>query len=324
MLKTRLDASIGNGLRYLLMCEDDGRFDSALFHGGVRYRDSSPFVTALIGLNLIGVLGDRSRGLLNRAVAWLDGLRPDGDVWRYWEGAGGPHGLQVLRDTDDTAVVSLLFYLALDRTPDCVGMLLAQQNAEGRFGTWIPDDPGSAERALYPHCDNNAPDLVVNLNVSLLLELLGVRQRGVAEWAMGTVERFSAAEETSFYGVSAPYSVYQAIARNREMGVEGLDLHDECIVRDLERRWDLGHAWGSALSTALAVDTLCTVRGAPKLREGGVEALVGLQNNDGSWPTSPLYGAPERLDDGFGSEALTTAYAIRALFRAQEANTTAS
>lgn len=318
MTALAVSRAIAGGVACLLKGQERGRLGSSLFYEGERLEDLSPFGTGVVALSMLGIDVRGARQVVRRAVTWLDRRRPIGDVWRYWEDAGGPHRLRVLRDTDDTAMLSLLFYLAMGRRPACVPVLLAQQDGRGRFGTWIPDDTGDATGALYPHCSMNAPDLVVNLNVSLLLETLGIAQRGVTEWVMAAVAQRSSAEETLFYRVSAPYSVYQAIVRNREAGVRGLDMCDKVILQDLECRWSCCDAWGSALNAALAVDTLCTVGAGSKLLEAGVEALVGMQEEDGSWPASPLYGSPGRRNDGFGSAALTTGYAIRALFRARQ------
>jgi hypothetical protein len=114
-----------------------------------------------------------------------------------------------------------------------------------------------------------------------------------------------------------PFVVWYFIAR-------ALGRSDPEVAALIESRLD-GAAPTSALEAALAVCTRLSCGSPPS--DDAIAALLALQNEDGSWPRAALYhGGRARLRDGsfapphpdtphWGSEALTTAFALEALSR---------
>jgi hypothetical protein len=259
--------------------------------------ESSPYGTTYF-LYALGFADDpRIPQIAARAKRFLAGEMEPPGVWRYYSSF---NRRTLPPDLDDTACAAV----ALRRDHDEIRLglhlrlILANRDAEGRFLTFLTDN-------------HNNLDAVVNANV---LFYLGDREetRAACDYLLDVVTRGREAD-ASRYGVD-DLSLYYVLSRAYFAGAAGLGAcRGPVLERIAARRRDDG-SYGDELATALAVASLHNFAGGgPEELSAAVRFLLAHQREDGSWPRATFY---LDFDRGFyGSEDLTTAFAVEALAR---------
>ena len=260
--------------------------------------ESSPYSTTYVLYSLSFAEDPRIAGMAGRALGFLaEEMQPPG-LWRYYS-SRTPQTLPP--DLDDTACAAFALRQSHDeiRLGLHLRVILANRDPDGRFKTFLTDG-------------RNNVDAVVNANV-----LLYLGEREETQAACDYIRQVvTDGQEThaSLYGVDDLF-LYYALSRAYFQGVRSLGSCRDLVVERITARQHEKGLFGDELATALAIASLCNFGSdEPVALARAVEHLLGRQREDGSWPRSTFY-----TDSGggfYGSEELTTAFAVEALARA--------
>ncbi len=307
--------SIRRGLDFLESTTDaNGAFHCIRFNVAdpdiPRHFERPPFVSAFCALALERCADARARAMCAAARAYLADTIEHPGLWRYYR--------HLPQDLDSTALASMVTgthpWILLGKN---VPPILANRDEEGRFLTWVlaADEPDVVSTFRIE------ADPVVNANV---IAYLGdhPETRDARRWLERLIAEGNVEGASKWYPdrVATYYAAARAAARVRP----ALDpLRPHLADRILELRDDRGE-FGNVLQTAQAVSALHDVGGLERVdAHRQVEALVGSQHEDGSWPEllafgdqTLKWGAVGQI--GHGSEAVTSALSIEALERLVE------
>lgn len=292
--------------------------------------DSLQFITALVALALADVPGPSAAEVVDRAVAFLRREREDHALWRYWSADHEQRDLTP-PDADDTACCSMAVALRGDSTAENVPLLLANRDRRGRFRTWflprrtrprlrraLRDERRPAIRAVRQElwesteAEPGDVDLVVNANVC---RYLGPERAPAAAVGWIADEVRAGREATADKWHRNRFTAYSSIAAAGATGIAPLAALGPLLVERIADHEGGDGLVGPALDTALALLALQHVEGPADLRRRLAAGLRDLQGPDGSWARDVFYhGGPDEVF-GWGSEALTTAYAVGVLAR---------
>jgi len=291
--------------------------------------DPSVFPTALMVHSLAFAAG--TEAMRERALDFLEAQRDPGGLWRHWT-RDHSHFKTLPADVDDTCCVSSVLAQA-GRTGADQRLVLANRDAKGRFLTWFIPRPWwrgvRHARVTWPHLlhpailflffrqTSAAPrdiDAGVNANA---LQYLGAfdGHEAVVDYLLAILRDGGEADADKWY--DNRFVLWYLFARAL------VPLTAEAAPLLLARLRTAEPQ--SALERALALSTRLACGEA--LPDEELEALLSEQAPDGSWRRAAVYwGGRERRRDGtlapahpdtprWGSEELTTAFAIEALAR---------
>lgn len=295
--------------------------------------DPSVFPTALAA-HCLSFAGPGARPILDRAHAFLLGEMDRNGLWRHWTREHPLHR-QLPPDLDDTSCATAALAAAGLARPENERLMLANRTRQGLFLTWIIPRPrwnGRAHlRATLPQLRHPATlflffrrtsaepgdvDAVVNANVLHCLRC-GEGAAAAADWLMALLRDGKESQCDKWYGNSiiVRYFLSRALVGLKpEAG--------EIIVR----RSTAAQA-SNPLEAAMLASTLLDWDAAVPARI--LDGVTESQRRCGAWPAASLYhGGRARLRSGgfaephpdtpqWGSEALTTAFAVEALARCQ-------
>ncbi|MFN8050304.1 MAG: hypothetical protein U0Q22_02605 [Acidimicrobiales bacterium] len=291
--------------------------------------DPLNFVTALCAEALDSVADPRASDLVDRSVRFLLSQQLPGGLWRYWSTANERVEFTP-PDADDTACCSLAVACRGHDTSANRSVLLATAAPDGRFHTWLIPRPDTRSfrvrwllrrerrpevRALRTElwasteADPDDIDAVVNANVC---RYLGPRDapEGATAWVAEVVE---AGWETHDKWYRRPYALLAAVAHGAERGIERFVALEGTVVERIDERVDELVDRGRDLDRALALLALERFGVRSETADRLAAALVASQGPDGAWARDVVYfGGPTEVF-GWGSEALTTAYALQGL-----------
>ena len=255
------------------------------------------------------VLSDAPAALRVRARA-LDFLEREMDpagLWRH-PSSDKPQHYDTPLDVDDTALASAAFLSAGRPVPDNRRVLIDNREPNGLFRTWIvrwKPHPLLTRRFFRYTAETRDVDAVVMANV---VYYLGAREetRAAIEHMLEVLHAGREMRSTIWYG--SRFTVWYFFSHAlRRIAPEAGDL----IVPRVQAA-----APGNALELALALSTL-QIWG----RNPDVSPLLDAQLASGGWPSAGFYHMGRRRDEPqpkppwWGSEALTTVFAIEALSR---------
>jgi len=291
--------------------------------------DPSIFPTALTAQCLASA-GLSAHPVAERARAFLLAEMDRHGLWRHWTRAHPHHG-QLPPDLDDTSCAVQALAAAGMALPDNRRLMLANRTRQGLFQTWVIPRLGLGRQSaatlrqlrhplilfLFFRKTSARPgdvDAVVNANV---LHCLG-RFEGdgaVADWLVQQLREGAESRCDKWYDnpIIVRYFLSRALA----------PVAAEAGALIVERSRAAEPA--NALEAALLVSALLDWKA--KVPASLIDGLIAAQLPSGAWPAAALYhGGRARLRGGgfaaphpdtphWGSEALTTAFAIEALAR---------
>lgn len=254
-------------------------------------------------------------------------------LWRHWTHEH-PYRHQLPPDVDDTSCASAALLAGGRSLPDNRGLLLANRTRRGLFYTWFTPRwrwTGRRHMALTLAQLSHAPtlimffrrtsaapydtDAVVNANALFYLAPFDGEQ-AVVSFLLEVLEQDREEQCDKWY--DNRFVIWYFLAR----ALGGRSAAGAAI---LARK--LGEARPeSALERALALCAAAAIGAPPD--GAALAALIACQSGDGSWPRAALYhGGRRRLRRGgfdaphpdtprWGSEALSTGFAVEALSRA--------
>ncbi|MDB5696444.1 MAG: hypothetical protein JWN21_1987 [Sphingomonas bacterium] len=292
--------------------------------------DPSIFPTALIAQSLAVV--DEAAAALSGALDFLL-AEMDGDgLWRHWPRAH-PYHRQLPPDLDDTSCAASALQAGGRVFPDHRALLLANRDARGLFFTWLTPRARWAGAAharvalhqlrhpltlfLFFQRTSAAPrdvDSVVNANC---LFHLGDHQgsEAIVEHLLAVLRAGAERDCDKWY--DNPFAIWYFFSR----ALAGRSEEAGRIV--VERLANAAPA--TALEAAFAACALLRWRVRPS--EDAIRSLLAAQLASGGWPRAALYhggrprlarggfGAPHPDTPRWGSEELTTGFALEALAR---------
>jgi hypothetical protein len=264
-----------------------------------RIFESSPFPTSLVLHALEFVEGKRAEAMIDRGVDFLSAEIEGPGLFRFF----GSRSLRSLPiDVDDTACASLVLRrhhpLIAERANEAT--ILANQDASALFYTWVG----------VPQ-EFNDIDAVVNANVVCYLGESG-HVREACAYLVDMIR--SGRERESYRYYLDNLALYYAVSRAYASGVDSLADAAEALARKVEREQLNDGSFGDELQTAWAICALLGVGYSDRVvLEPAVQFLEHRQRDDGSWPARAAYLYPGRYY--YGSEELTTAFALEALAR---------
>jgi hypothetical protein len=285
--------------------------------------DSSPFVTCLV-LHSIGYSNDdRVQAIAAKALDFICAEMEGSGLWRFWSSRNKRRAL-LPPDLDDTCCISFILKRYGKVVPANRELVLANRNSQGIFYTWVaartdspPELAAEIQRLVNPQValvlsftgvlDNI--DCAVNANVLLYLGEIAQTEQAVA-YLIDVVraEREAACSHYYLDRLSFYYMLSRAFAHG---AVSLAETRNAVVDRVLSTQAEDG-AWGNELLTALAACTLLNFGQAGPPLDRGIESLLRLQRDDGSWRRVPMFLG---RDPYYGSEALTTALCVEALAR---------
>ena len=259
--------------------------------------DSSPYSTTYMLYSLGFARDARIEDLTGRAISFLAQEMESPGVWRYYSSRCA----KVLPpDLDDTACAAF----ALRHCHDEIQMgfhlpvILANRDENGRFKTFLTDG-------------QNNVDAGVNANV---LFYLGEREetRAACDYLCQVVMQGQEKRDLLYW--VDDLSSYYVLSRAFFQGITGLGCCRDRVLHNISARQQEDGSFGDELATALAIASLINFGGGQRqdlARAAGT--LLARQRQDGSWPGRTFY--IDFAGGFYGSEELTTAFAVEALVR---------
>lgn len=233
-------------------------------------------------------------------------MEPDG-LWRHPSSEKPEHYYTPL-DTDDTSIASAALAAAGRRFPNNRALLLAQRERSGLFRTWIVRwwrHPLMTYRFFKYVAEPRDVDAVVNANVVFYLGMCE-ETRPAVEHMLDVLRANREMASTIWYG--SRFTVWYFFSHAlHEIAPEAGEL----IVSRVEAA-----APADSLELAVAASTLLLWNRVPD-----VGPLIEAQLPSGAWPSVGFYHMGQRRLDPqpkppwWGSEALTTVFAVEALTR---------
>jgi len=261
--------------------------------------DSSQFVTTFVVYSLTGFDESEARVMSDKALVYISKQEEPGGVWRYYSFRNSNN--HVLKpDVDDTSAASFLMKRSGIGFGDNRGLIEANRNGRGVFYTWLGEEP-----------ERNNVDCAVNANV---LFYFGRDDPDVCAYINDAI---ISGDNCSVY-YPGRLSLFYMVSRALKNNVTCFDRSRDAIIRTTLAQRMVDGSFGGDLETALALNVLLDLGYNGEEVDLGVKNLVERQATDGSWRRGVFFidsdhassSAPTRY---FGSEELTTGFAIEAL-----------
>jgi hypothetical protein len=243
----------------------------------------------------------------SRALDFLEREMEPGGLWRHPSSEKPLHYGTPL-DLDDTSIASAALAAAGRPFADNRAVLLAHRERNGLFRTWIVRwwrHPVLTYRFFRYTAKVHDVDAVINANVVIYLGACE-ETRAAIEHMLAVLRAHAEMRSTIWYG--SPFIVWYFFSHAlREIAPEA----GEMIVPRIEAASAV-----NALDLALATSALLVWNRVPD-----VGPLIDAQLPSGAWPRAGFYHMGHRRLDSvpkppwWGSEALTTVFAVEALTR---------
>lgn len=294
--------------------------------------DSTVFPASLIVSCLLPFKDtDRGGRICTAAARFLTYQMMRGGVWNYFT-KWNPLFKYSPADTDDTAYASYVLRSLNIDFPDNKEVLLANRNSRGLFYTWFitrrlnhltgKNRWTHLREFKYPvksllfwfrnEAERSDVDPVVNANILFYLGL-SEDTKAVVELLLETLE--AEKESTADKWYRNPLFFYYFVSRNYPR-INALEpVRDLIVNRVYNHCHPDGRIGDSVLSTALALSALLNFGGRDDRMEQAARYLLKTQSKTGYWDRSIYYYSGPSKMIGWGSEELTTAQCIEALYK---------
>ncbi|MGE5489770.1 MAG: prenyltransferase/squalene oxidase repeat-containing protein [Actinomycetota bacterium] len=304
--------------------------------------DSSPFVTCFVVHSLSHVDGSDVQPMKEAALRFIESERELGGLWRYYGRTQFKH-CRIPPDLDDTACAS--FALGSNNRPPPPNRWIARANRDGkgRFLTWITPNAYTplsvvlravrllgdiqARWALRktrrpaevgdPRLLNTGKDPVPADDVDPVVNANAILYLGESDDTLPAIDwlikevRTDRPDFSLYYKDS--FALYYMVSRAyRHSAPSLIQTRDHILARIACLA---GKGWEPvrpALTLGLAACTLLNFDPESPLVAPAIDAILKLQNPDGSWPISAFYSGPSEY---WGSAELSTAFCLEALAR---------
>ena len=307
--------SIRRGLRFLESTVDqNGAWHCIRFNLSdpkiPRHFERPPFISALCVLALQCCDEAQARALCAGTRGYLADTAEHPGFWRYYR--------HLPQDLDSTTLCSLAHgthpWILLGRN---VPRILANQDREGRFMTWVLEDDEPDVVASF----RIEADPVVNANV---IAYLGdhPETRRAQRWLVSRISENGLDGSSKWYPDTV--TVFYALTRAMTRAQTALDALRPTLADRILGLHEDKEEFGNVLQSAQAVSALYNIGRLDSVDTRSlVEMFIGSQREDGSWPEllafgdqSLRWGAIGQI--GHGSESVTSAFCIEALERLVE------
>jgi len=275
---------------------------------GERAPEPVVFCAALAARALAGT--PEAARICARACDFLQREMRRGGLWRHPSTAKPDHVYAPL-DVDDTALASAALRAAGRPVPNNRRALVREREPDGLFRTWIVrwwPHPFLTRHFFKYVAEPHDVDLVINANAVFYLGDCEETRPAIARM-LAVLRAGGEMESTIWYG--STHTVWYFFSHAlRAIAPEA----GEIVLPRLRAAVP-----GNALDLATATATLALWGEIPD-----PEPLLAAQRSDGSWPNVGLYHMgrrrlePQPRTPWFGSEALTTMFAVEALSRCRE------
>lgn len=269
--------------------------------------DSNVFGTAIVLHAVRSVRDHRAARVRRRAASFLLRWRESDGLWRFWTPKADR---RIDPDVDVIAVVAAALrehdpaldaIVPYERIMEC-------RDRNGLFKTWVREASAT-----------NDVDAVVNANVL---------------WCVGRRDGTARAQEFVIECLRSPspevvHPYYDKVtslcyAAARALGTDGLpEAAGQMIVDRLEEFWR-DEPSADVADLAMSIAALRSVDAKSRRRCAGlIERLAPMQREQGEWGRSPMWNGPEWPAPRalwWGSECLSTAIAIEALYDSRRAS----
>jgi hypothetical protein len=242
-----------------------------------------------------------------RALDFLLREMQPGGLWRH-PSSDKPDYYATPLDIDDTAIASTALAAAGRRFPNNRALVLAERERNGLFRTWIVRwwrHPLLTYRFFKYTAERRDVDAVVNANAVIYLGVCA-ETRPAIEHLLAVLRANREMTSTIWYGSRFTVWYFFSQALHQIAPEAG-----EMIVPRIETT-----APGNSLELAVAASTLLLWKRVPN-----IEPLLAAQLPSGAWPRVGFYHMGRRRLEvqpkppWWGSEALTTVFAVEALAR---------
>ncbi|PWT78435.1 MAG: hypothetical protein C5B59_01735 [Bacteroidetes bacterium] len=272
-----------------------------------------------------------AKAICAAAVKFLTSQMMRGGVWNYFTRW---HKLFKFcpADADDTVYASYVLRSLNVDIPDNKEVLLSNRNSKGLFYTWFVTRNVShvfgkgrmvhLREFKYPlnsvlfwytnEARRNDIDPVVNANI---LYYLGYNDDTIAivEFLLRVLYEEQESERDKWYG--NPISFYYFLSRNYTK-VKQLEPGREIVVKRIYDNYNEdGSVGSSVLSTAMGLSALMNFENKDERIENVVNYILRSQHKTGYWDRNVFYYGGQSKKLGWGSEELTTAQCIEALYK---------
>jgi hypothetical protein len=265
--------------------------------------DGSVFPTAFAVYSAHFFDHARARSMVAKSLDFLVREMEAPGFWSYWSKTN-PKKSPI--DLDTTSYV--LSVLKLNGVPvaEDKPRLLANQDEQGRFYTWLLNDEMKSEGG---HLLDVNP--VVNAN---LLAYLGHFEAtdAAARYVVECMDDQAGRVPITYY-LDRLFLCYAA-SRAFYCGVGQLAGARDSVASAIGSRLGSGETWGP-MQQALAVCSLINFSLELEQQPFLVKTLVTSQRADGSWPAEAMYYGAGAI---YGSEELTTVLCLEALSRSSQ------
>ena len=296
------------------------------------------FPNTLIGHSLLGLKNTPvALAILSRISTYLLQHQSKYGLWKHYVD-GHLLSQWIPYDLDNTALTSsLLDNLGL-KEKDQAEFFYSNRAKNGLFYTWITWrgqlNVGFryylALKREFRHpigqyyfwklmpCAKRDIDAVVNSNVLYYLGY-NTQTAPIVKWMLEIVQ--NSQETTCDKWYKRPILIYYFFSKNFSKNIPELEplkvLLKEMILKHLAPN---GRFFDSELDTAMAITALCNASYGKDVPESAIRYLLDHQQEDGSWEKwAVFYGKPDRTSS-FGSNVLTTSFAVEALNAYQNQN----
>jgi len=270
--------------------------------------DSSPFVTTFVLYSIKDINTDKKKVASEKGLKFLLQEQNANGAWNVYTSKNPKH--RPPDDSDDTSVASAILTIYGLKYKENLHLFEKYKNDSGIVNLWFSE---SKEFTEY--------DCEVNSNVLFYFSLKSIHDSKICNFINDTIETGNfdcciyCASDT---GKKNTFPLFYIVSRAYKNGATCLEGSKKRVVDIILSKQNSDGSFGNPLKTAFAINTLFNYGyGCDKLVEA-IDYLLKSQHENGMWDRYPFY--IDRKPHFYGSEELTTAICVEALYRFKKHN----